>query len=523
MYLFSLLIVFLVALLGSLGIRWLLVYLNQGWFSRGYAGDSSVHLEIVEQMRRGFAKKRIDRYVIPNTFSYPVFFHRICSLWPRSALLDRGYMPNLVIFALSSGVFATYTFHFQTAYLENDSVLFTITVVSVFLISVSNLVFGGPAIAYMKLSARLLGRVSTGFYFLFLAAYVGYGDNAALILAIITGGVAFASSTFAAQALLFSLPLLTLFLWSVEPVGILLAALLFAYIITKGHSNTSIYHMARYWRIYHRYVKNSPNQAAALSAFISPGTIWNSLRNGDVKLLIRHTLSREPTRSLLFYPELSLLAALFVLLALRENRIIDYWLYFAPILSLIILYALTSSRWLNFLGEGYRYLEYGLYFIAPFCIGLLILEVDSGTALAVMLGVYCSIVIVFTLFQYRYFRYSSTEDNLSRFLEALELSPGAVVFPVSMRLGADLCARTDCKSFWWQPGGITDPAMYEHYIQDYPYLRRDWKPLAIEHGVTHIIADKEALSQMHGAYDFSQERKLLEDEYFVAYRVQSLS
>ena len=42
-------------------------------------------------------------------------------------------------------------------------------------------------------------------------------------------------------------------------------------------------------------------------------------------------------------------------------------------------------------------------------------------------------------------------DLLEDFLKVSEIDEKSVVFPVSMRLGADICARVNCKSFWWQP------------------------------------------------------------------------
>ena len=65
------------------------------------------------------------------------------------------------------------------------------------------------------------------------------------------------------------------------------------------------------------------------------------------------------------------------------------------------------------------------------------------------------------------------EDILSSFLEKLGVSNTHTVFPVSMRLGADVVARTNCRSFWWQPGGVTDLKMYDDYIHEYPYLSLD--------------------------------------------------
>ena len=93
-----------------------------------------------------------------------------------------------------------------------------------------------------------------------------------------------------------------------------------------------------------------------------------------------------------------------------------------------------------------------------------------------------------------------------------------------MRLGEDLVARReDWRTFWWQPGTISDQ-IYDEYIEEYPFLRRDWRPLACRHGVTHIFVDKRQDEGMKDwKYDFSNEKKIAENENFVAYEVRSVT
>lgn len=111
-------------------------------------------------------------------------------------------------------------------------------------------------------------------------------------------------------------------------------------------------------------------------------------------------------------------------------------------------------------------------------------------------------------------------DELSAFLIDLNLTKDHIVFPVTMRLGADIVARSSCKSFWWQPGGITDPAQYQKYIHEYPYLSLDWRHLAQIHSVSHVIADVLALQAFHDEYDFSGLSILKKTERYIAYAVE---
>ena len=136
-----------------------------------------------------------------------------------------------------------------------------------------------------------------------------------------------------------------------------------------------------------------------------------------------------------------------------------------------------------------------------------------------ILGAYICWALFFVIMvQLKRKSYPAT-DQLDKFLESLNLKSDHVVYPVTMRLGADICARTGCETFWWQPGGITCPAQYTKFIEEYPYLKREWKPLAKEFGVTHIICEKSAIRAIDWAYDFSSSKTMKENERYVAYAV----
>jgi len=114
-------------------------------------------------------------------------------------------------------------------------------------------------------------------------------------------------------------------------------------------------------------------------------------------------------------------------------------------------------------------------------------------------------------------------DALRQFLTEAEINEDDIVFPVSMRLGADIVARVNCHSFWWQPGGITDPDMYEEYLHEYPYLSTNWRLLAERHGVTKIVVDDAALEKFIDVYDFSNLQVIAKSHGYTAYDCQSPS
>jgi len=251
-----------------------------------------------------------------------------------------------------------------------------------------------------------------------------------------------------------------------------------------------------------------------LSSFINIPDLIKSISSKRFKLLAKQLYKREPTRAILYYPETLLI---FYLLFFGENE----FLYLGEIyFAVAIVFFLTCSKTFNFLGEAYRYLEYGLFYLNPFVLSFLIgINFTAGSALILV-----TILIGYSLFisilinRFCGHTQGAGEDNLSAFLSHLNLSSSDVVFPVSMRLGADIVARTGCRSFWWQPGGITDLDMYDDYLHEYPYLSLNWEKLCDRHGVSFIVVDKAAQAKFLDRYNFSSLKAFLEDESYIAYK-----
>jgi len=494
--------------------RILVVRLNFGWFRQGFVGDASGHVEIIRQLRKNPRSTRIDRYVIPNTLSYPLGFHRFARFFPMSIIEHRNFIPNIVIFGLGTGIFLAYAHHLYTGVLHQEGWAALGLAGLLYFVSISNLVFRGPAIAYLGLSSRLLGRMSTALYYIALCAHLIWPDPWSIAVAVIAGAISFASSTFGAQVILFTLPLLIAIMRSPDPLWIALGAFALSLILTRRHSWKSVVHMARYWRIYRRYVAHSAHQKGTLSRFIR----LRRLPKAILQMRLRELRENEPTRCLLHHPELILLACLAALEWSGEVASLVY-----VMVPAFVVYLLTSTRRLHHLGESYRYIEYALYFLAPFAMAHIVLHAVHPLV-PWLVGVYLALVVVdaVALYATRRPRYAE-RDYFGEFLQRVHLKPTDVVFPVTMHLGLDLCARADCRTFWWQPGGITSPAQYEDFIEEYPYLKREWTPLREEFGVTHVICDKNALRAISWEYDFSDLRLVAEDDGYIAYEVPGTS
>ena len=57
-------------------------------------------------------------------------------------------------------------------------------------------------------------------------------------------------------------------------------------------------------------------------------------------------------------------------------------------------------------------------------------------------------------------------------------------------------------------------------IEEYPYLKKDWRNLFDKHHVTHVIGHKPEMKITKWQYDFSKLVFLYEDDNYIAYSVK---
>jgi len=140
------------------------------------------------------------------------------------------------------------------------------------------------------------------------------------------------------------------------------------------------------------------------------------------------------------------------------------------------------------------------------------------------LAVYAGLIALFTVRRisvWRNFPFPAT-DQMRDLVRRAGLTPDSTVFTVPLHLGAEVSARALCRTFNYQGAAITLD-LYRRFVEEVPMLKRDWKSLATQYGVTHIVADKRHLqvlpSVLGWAYDFSGLTLLGESDFYVAYGV----
>lgn len=511
------LIIFVFGAALAAALRACAVWLNRAWFRQGFAGDSSIHFAMIRQLQKDPRSRFVEQYVIDDEpMSYPLAFHRFARLFPLAVLERHPYLPNLILFALFSGAFFAYLHYIERVLLGRQDWMVLFSGAALFLVSTSNLIFDGPAIAYIKLSERLLARLACGAHLMLLVVGTTWDDALSLALAVAAGALSLVASIFARQAIVFTAPLLALMLWSPLPLAVAAVSFALALALSRDHFLRGMRHTVLQWKLYKTLTKPQRWVRSMLSTFLSLRELRAA---GTLRRGVWTAIHREPVRLVAFYPELILLGGLLVFTpSLGELR----WALFAPVIASLVIYALTSTEAFNHLGESYRYLEYNLYFLLPLAAAVAVVESAAGVRNGLLALYVAHTGLMWVAFQFvaiPHLRIYPKSDQLAEFVARSGIPPDAVVFPVSIATGADLCARSTLRSFWYQPGVISTD-LYENYFEEFPFLKRDYRALFRRHQVTHVVCSKTALGVMDTwTYDFSPLRKIAEDEGYVAYAV----
>lgn len=467
--------------------RVILIWLSKPFFAQGFVGDSSVHFSIFKHVRKSNSRY-IDQYLIsPKPMCYPVMFHKTFRFLDPEYLQKKSYIPNLILYSifipLACLIIKNFSFNSSTF---NNSAIITVLLFEFNLWYVER-----KNIAYLKFSERLMARLGTSFTFLFLYIFLENSSTIFFLAALVTGTISILSSIFARQVFVFVIPFISILYSSVEcfvfiPIIFLLGLLWDGKYFRDALINTVIT-----WKIYKTRTKKSKTVLHNLSNYFKFKLF---LEHRGFKSKLKYVLKSEPF-SLLTYPNF-----IFTLFCIGFADL----KFLAPF---ILIYLVTSTNQFNHLGESIRYLEYGLTFIVP----ILLLK-QPEYEMSLFIGFNMVTVIAYAIF--KFFSFKELNDQLGIFIRNSKIEEDSVVFPVSMRIGADLCARGKFKSFWWQPGIISND-IYEDFVLEYPYLRPE---LIKSFHVDYILVDLLEDQKKDWNYDFEKYTLVQSNEYYKLYK-----
>lgn len=506
-YLFILLLFLVIIILSKL----LAIKMYSKYFSTGFVGDSSFHIVLCRELNKNHNIKSVSQYM-PNDIemTYPTLFHRLCSKFPSEVIYDYQWLPNLIVqlfsYISSIGICFYILFRQNTFSLE-VFILFSIILTFI----PSNFIFERDDANYIKLSERYLARVTSSLGYSTSALGMLINDPFLLIISVFFWTTSILTSKFSRQIFLFELPLLSLFLMDYRGLIIFFISSTISFLFGGKRLWHSMLHMFNHlntYRLKTRYAKIVSTYIQSLSSLQNQLRKSNTLRE---KLQILTLIN--PARFFFHYPEI--ICTMIFSLAYSHPFFSTFKL--AIIFTIpIFIYIATSTKYFNYLGEGYRYLEYSFYHLPAF-ICILWIPIYPKIIYFVFLIFVINIFIISNIYLPLFKTQQSTKDILSIFLNKLNLENNVVIYPITARTGFDIAARrSEWKVCLWQPGNFESTA---DVIEEYPFLKRDWWPLFKKHKVTHVICQKVALSYIDWKYPFEQLNLIYEDSNFAAYSV----
>lgn len=504
----------LVAALAAAVQRVAVLWVYRSWFRQGFAGDAAFHLAVIRRLKQAGHYDGIPEFLIRDEAdTYPILFHRIAALFPLRLVERLPYLPNAVIWTVMTSAAALYVHYVSSHLLGLAGPQLAVTFLLLFLGLASNVALDMNGLNYISLSERLLARFCCGIYFLMLAVFMTFGEWPSFAAAIVFGALTLISSMFGRQTIFFLTPVVCLLSLDVWPLAAVAASLLGAAIVDGGYFLRGLRHMSQFSHAYRNHTKHSRYYRLGLSRFINLKTVF--CRGTALRWRIYELEHNEPTRVVFRHPELILLVVL-QLFWPGPATISEI----AVVAATLVIYVATATAALRHYGEAGRYIEFALWLLPVFVLSKY--AVLGALPKAVWLA-YGAWVVVTAFKKCR--DWSSLAfpggDVLNEFVAPLQIDRNATIFTVPFSLGAAVHARTGCQALMYQGSAVT-LGLYEKFMEEIPFLKRDWKALATEFHVSHIICERSYLDAMRPLmgweYDFSDAVKIAENDRYVAYR-----
>jgi len=501
----------------ALAMRGISLLIYRKWFRQGIVWDAAFHLAAIRTLKRkrGFYDG-VDEFLMKNEpDAYPLAFHRFASLFPLALIERHQYLPNLVIYGLSSAAYGAYLYYVGASLFPEHATALVVAGAAVHVFSVSNIAYNGNAILYLSLAERQLARISCGWYFLTLCVALAFHDPLSYALAVLSGALALVTSMFGRQALCFTTVFLCAYLVDAAPLGVAALAFALAFAFDRRYLLRGIAQMVKFWDAYAKYTKRSNWVKPALSRLVDLRKVL--LGKASRAERFAELAGHEPTRLVFAFPELFLALALYAG-APAEND----WPFLATALATLTVYVLTSVKALNHLGEALRYVEFNLYLLLPLFVAMhFVPDLEAQRQALLIYAAWVGLVVARQFVLWRHIEYPQ-RDVLAEFLQPLQLGTNDTVFPIPFTLGPGISVRTGCRAITYQ-GSAVNCALYEKFTEEVPLLKRDWWPLFAEYQVTHVIGLASVVpilkEYLGWEYDLTPLSKLADSKDYVAFRV----
>ena len=476
-------------------LRLVVLWLNLKHFNRSKyeTGDSAGHQLFILQLKKKFKSKLIDKYLIKDDeiISYPLFFHRIASVFSFK-FIQKKYPFNLF-----SYIFFSLLINLILVYL-NYNYSFIIIYNLFFITSISNNIFFKNNIAYLDLGERFTSKALVSLYFFLSYNYIMDENFDLLIIITILIPIIFSISKFARQTILFTI--IPLFYFKIDLLFSFSIGIFFLLIFDGKKFLLSMKSQIIHLYYYKTNIAKSFIAKHALSSFLN-------LSDFSFKSL-KKIINVEPLRSFLFLPEFFLI------------NVLSFYLEFNPIAftisaSILLVYIITTTKKLNFLGESFRYIEYTFYFLGPFFLTKLLL--DYNYLIVMILGYNVLFIVLFYLM-----KKNSSNDKFKKDLEDILdkniFQENSNVLTIPLRTIHAILLNSEAKGIWWQPGSI-NKYIINNILEQYPFPNKNLDFFKQRYNVNTIVFEKQFDLKLPWDYNLKNYKLLYENDTFKVYNI----
>ncbi|WP_421706858.1 hypothetical protein [Algihabitans sp.] len=419
--------------------------------------------------------------------NYPWLFHWFLAAVPERLLVRVPGLPSAITDFLHAVAVGAVAMLFS----DGSWSVFALAA-GLFLFSSGVLSFGIGPRSY-EVTPRPVGEFFVSFLVLAIAIFPDQ-PLLALLFASVAGGMSLLASKFAAQVLLFGLPLLGMLTLDPVPVLVLASSLLVAVVMSGGRYLTVARGQIAHLRTYKRDILSTHlvlryrNDWRVLFADLS--ALLRARGRADATLVKRIALAFMTNAVIQLVFRNAILLLLLVLAALQAAGPISSSIKGADerqlvliswIVAMFIVFVITSSRRFGFLGESERYLEYAApataILLAPM---LLVSETVWAVAFAAIIGiVHYAQALAFMGLNRRRIENNLEVAHVIHLLDTLDPTKTAlpipmqtVAFAFAWRCSARFCIAMDFE-VWFED--------FQKIYSIYPYPSEDINMWVREH------------------------------------------
>lgn len=484
--------------------------------SNAIGSDTYYHLLRAENIRNGHYRLPPEhpQFVLFGYDYYPPLYHYMLALFPRKQRRYAELLTGAFFDCLLVGLFLMIARNYFVN-TWNSTSLTLLALVFALNPTLTSLSYGPRAYSG---TARIMGEVLVSVSLSAMLLFSISGNIIWIICSVLAACLTMLASAFGTQTLVFLCILLGLFTGRHEIMLLPFVTALMAIAMSRGF----------YWKSLKRQVAHLVNYKNSISK-IHPALIKRSGTRvkQDITENLKYYLYHNKFTVFLFRNEIIIILLLltgyhyYSGVGVGSDKYLSAWFFGA-----LIVFALTSTRYLSFLGEAERYLEYAVIPVL-LLLGMQLNGYPSAvrnTVLGGILVVYClpfyiSQVIAFLLWA----KTLPGGKSYEHFVEVLNENAKGIALCILNDAPWRLAYQTHHQYVWRSLQRKYDDAedSIERFYSVYPWPHADLDRYVRRYGVNMIPAEKkvlEKLSSMGVAYDFSKFRRIFENEKYILYQ-----